>query len=500
MFEFGAKLWIGVGLASLAVNGCGNANSPSHTAPPKYDLVIHDGRVMDPETGLDAVKTIGISGGEITMIGETSLEGIREIDASGMIVSPGFIDIHSHSPTPLGVKYQVLDGVTTQLDLEAGAFPINAYGFMIKGRSPLNYGNSVSHLSVRSKIIEGLDKPYLFDETGPVAPGAAFVTPATSAQISAMRVLLNDGLDQGGIGIGVLLDYISSAVSAEELEMIFEVAGTRNVPITIHVRRGLPGDSAGAKEVIALAEQTGAPVLICHITHSAMQGLPEWLALIDAANARGAKVTTETLSYAAGGTSIGAAVFHRDWQNVFNISYEDVQWTATGEWLTEETFKAYQATEPTGMINHHYVKEDWIETAIRWPGMMISSDVTPAITEDVLSNPNLAGTFSRFIGHYARDQQVIDLMDALARVSLYPAQWLETSTPAFMRKGRLQVGMDADIVIFDLATLEAKAEYGAPYQASEGIRSVIVGGVEVAKGGAIVEGTAPGVHILAGRR
>lgn len=467
--------------------------------PVTYDLVIQDGRVMDPDTGLDAVKTIGITDGQIATIGDNPLRGTTVIDAAGFIIAPGFIDIHAHSPTPLGVKYQALDGVTTQLDLEAGAFPIQDYGFMIDGRSPLNFGNSVSHLAVRTQVIEGRSSPYLFTADGPMVPGAAFVKPASPADIDTMRALLNDGLDQGGIGIGVLLDYISDAVSEEELRMIFEVAADRNAPVTVHVRRGRPGDARGLTEVIALAEQTGAPLLICHITHSAMQALPNWLALIDAANARGANITTETLSYAAGGTSIGAAVFRRDWQSIFNITYEDVQWTATGEWLTETTFKSYQASDPGGMINHHYVSEDWIETALRWPGMMVSSDVTPAMSEDVLANPNLAGTFSRFIGHYARDREVVSLMDALAKSSLYQAQWLETVAPAFSRKGRIQIGMDADLVVFDLALIQAKADYGTPYQASEGIMSVIVDGVRVAQDGALIDGATPGQRILAER-
>ncbi len=501
MFNRTYSLMVSWGVACIMLAACSNSKPPaSEPASQTYDLVIEGGRVMDPESGLDAVKTIGILDGRIAAISDTGLAGEHITDASGMVVAPGFIDIHSHSPTPLGAKYQVLDGVTTQLDLEAGAFPVSAYGFMIKGQSPLNFGNSISHLAVRTKVIEGLEKPYLFTQDGPMKPGAAFVKPATAGQIDEMRALLIEGLDQGGIGIGVLLDYISAAVSKEELRMVFEVAGERSAPVTVHVRRGLPGDPAGLIDVIELAEQTGAPLLICHITHSAMQALPQWLKLIDAANARGAKITTETLSYAAGGTSIGAAVFHRDWQKIFDITYADVQWTATGEWLTEETFKAYQAEEPSGMVNHHYVKEEWVEAAIRWPGMMVSSDVTPAMTEDVLSNPNLAGTFARFIGHYARDRQQVSIMDALARVSLYPARWLEQIAPKFETKGRIKVGMDADIVIFDLAGLQAKADYGAPYRASEGIKTVIVGGVPVARDGALIAGAAPGKHILAGKR
>lgn len=453
--------------------------------------------MIDPESGLDAVRSIGVDDGIIVSVSDKPLRGEHIIDASGLVVAPGFIDIHSHSPTPLGARFQVLDGVTTQLDLEAGAYPISAYGFMFeRDGSPLNYGSSVSHLAVRIRVIEGRDQPYLFTEDGSMVPGQAFTKVASATDIEAMRALLFDGLDQGGIGIGVLLDYMSDAVSEAELRMVFEVAAARDVPVTVHVRRGLPGDPAGLEEAIRLSEQTGAQLLICHITHSAMQAVPDWLTMIDAANSRGARISTETLSWAAGGTSISADVFNRNWQDIFDISYGDIQWTATGEWLTEETWSKYRAEQPSGMINHHYVEEPWLEAAMLWPGIMISSDVTPAFSEDVLTNPNLAGTVARFIAHYARDQELLSLSDALARTSLHQAQWLEDAAPAFRRKGRLQPGMDADIVIFDYEALEPAADYAAPYRASEGIAYTIVSGVIVARDGETT-GHGPGRKLLA---
>ncbi len=475
---------------AVAIAACGPAVE-------EYDLIIANGRVIDPETGLDAVRHVGLRGGTVVAVSEHELAGDQTIDASGHVVAPGFIDVHSHSPSRLGAKFQVLDGVTTQLDLEAGAFPVMAYGHEFGGGAPLNFGSSVSHLAVRTKVIEGRDQPYLFNQSGPLVPGAAFIQRATPDQVDEMRGLLHEGLDQGGLGIGVLLDYMSIAVSPEELRMIFEVAGERQAPIAIHVRRGFPGEPQGLDEVIALAEQTGAPVLINHITHNAMQAVGEWLAKIDAANARGANITTETLTYAAGGTSISAAVFNRDWQKIFNITYEDVQWTATGEWLTEETWIKYRLEEPSGMVNHHYVKEEWMETALNWPRMMASSDVTPALSLNVMANPNLSGTFTRLLGHYARERGVMDLREALAKSSLYQAQWLEGVAPAFKRKGRLQEGADADIVIFDPDTVQANATYGKPYVAPTGMAYVIVGGTIVATNGEMIDNVYPGERILA---
>jgi N-acyl-D-aspartate/D-glutamate deacylase len=459
-----------------------------------YDLVLKNGRVIDPESGLDAVRNIGIRDGEIRAISTNLLDGAEVIDAAGMVIAPGFIDIHSHSPTLFGSKFQALDGVTTQLDLEAGAFPVTAYGDYFEHGAPLNFGASVSHLAVRTKVLTGRDTPYLFSKAGVPTVPQAYKQQANAAEIAAMRALLEEGIDSGGLGIGVLLDYISDAVTPAELRMIFELAGQRGVPITVHVRRGLPGDAAGLDEVIELAEVTRAQVLICHIAHSAMHGVDDWLTRIDAANARGARISAETLTYAAGGTAISAAVFDRDWQSTFAITYEDVQWTATGEWLTEETFKRYRKEQPSGMVNHHYVKEEWIRKALRWPGIMVVSDATPAFSASVLSNPNLSGTFTRLLGHYARKEGVLNLNAALARTSLNQARWLEKFALQFRRKGRVQIGMDADLVVFDPEKITAQATYGKPYAAPSGMAYVIVAGYPLVRKGEYQ------ATVLAGRR
>ncbi len=464
----------------------------------EYDLVIANGRVIDPETQLDAIRHLGIRDGSISQISQQPLRGNKTIDASGLVVAPGFIDIHSHTPTLLGQQVNLLDGITTQLELEAGSFPVSFYGEHFRDGAQINYGSSVGHWAVRTKVIEGVDMPYIFagDKILTMA-GPTWVQAATAAQIEQIRLLLNQGLDGGGLGIGVLLDYMTEAVSEAELSMLFEVASERDVPLFVHVRRGYTGDPTGLVEVIDLALETGAPLFVCHITHNAMGGIGDWLAMIDEANQAGANITTETLSYAAGGTSISADVFRRrDWQAIFDISYQDVQWVATGEWLTKETWDKYAKEQPTGMVNHHYVKEDWVETALQWPGMMVSTDALPAIDTSIPTNPNIAGTFSRLLGHYVREREVLSLSDALARSSLYQAQWMEQASPVFKNKGRIQRGADADIVIFDAQTIAANAVYGDPYLKPTGMLHVLVAGELVVQNGLPVEGPAPGQKLL----
>ncbi len=463
-----------------------------------YDLVIANGRVIDPETGLDAIKYVGVNDGNISQITDTALSGRQTIDASGLVVAPGFIDVHSHSPTLLGQRANLLDGVTTQLDLEAGSFPVSFYGEHFRDGAQINYGSSVGHWAVRTKVIEAVNMPYIFSGNKVLTmAGATWMQEATAAQIEQMRLLLNQGLDEGGLGIGVLLDYMTQAVSDAELRMLFEVASIREVPLYIHVRRGYTGDPAGLIEVIDLAKETGAALFVCHISHNAMGRIGEWLALIDEANQSGANITTETLSYAAGGTSISADVFRRrDWQAIFDITYEDVQWVATGEWLTKESWDKYAKEQPTGMVNHHYVKEDWVETALQWPRMMVSTDALPAIDTSLPTNPNIAGTFSRVLGHYVRERNILSLHEALAKMSLYQAQWMEQASPLFKKKGRIQAGADADIVIFDPSTVAANAVYGDPYLAPTGIVHVLVGGEIVVEDSAHLEGSSPGQKLL----
>jgi N-acyl-D-aspartate/D-glutamate deacylase len=493
------QLFSRLGLASLMAIGTLSLTACSQPSE-SYEVAINGGRVIDPESQLDGMRFLGIRAGKIVAVSEAPLQADTVIDAMGLTVAPGFINLHSHSVAEAGYRLELLDGVTTVLELEAGGFPIARFGQQL-GKSPLaHYGASVGHAWIRMQVVDpealaALATTGKLDMSGP-----AFTQTATDAQRRQIEQLLEAELAAGGLGIGFLLDYMTRAVDAAERDMVFAVAARHEVPVFVHVRRGIDGDPAGLLEVIEAAERYGASVHICHLNASAMSGVDDWLDAIDAARARGVDVTTEMFPWTAGSAAISSDVFSRNWREIFAIDYTDVQWAETGDWLTEETFQAYRETRPDGQTMHHYIREDWNRRAIERPHVMVASDAMPLLSYERKVVPNGAGTSTRVLGQYVRDEGLLSLSDAIARLSLYPAQRLEAFAPVFAQKGRIQVGADADIVVFDPATVAAQASYEAPFETPSGIHSVWVAGQLSVQHGELVEGAGAGQKLIANTR
>ncbi|QJB69348.1 amidohydrolase family protein [Parasphingorhabdus halotolerans] len=470
-----------------------------------YDIVIIGGRTMDPETGLDGIRNIGITDGTITAVTTDAIPGKQVITAQNFIVAPGFIDIHNHSPTPLGLSYQARDGVTTTLELEGGVYPVSAHGAYIRGKALINYGASTSHTQARFSALTG-GKPagatnILGAKRGNIGKdnGEAQTrfSPANPGERASIRAELETGLKNGGIGIGLLLDYISDAVDQDELHAIFELATEYETPVFVHIRRGIAGDPAGLDEVLKMAKSTGTKLHICHLSHNAMKNVGLFLDKIRAARANGVDVTTEVLPYNAGSTSIGAAVFGRDWRTIFDIDYKDVQLASTGEYFTRKSFEQTRREKPGAAIIHHYLKEEWTRALVKAPDVIIASDGLPIISTAQKVPPQGVGSFSKILGKYVRDEQALDMMTALSKMTLQPAQLLEKTAPVFRLKGRLQIGMDADITVFNPKTIRANTTYENPHQASTGVRYLLVGGEIVIEDGTIVPDVFPGQHLFA---
>jgi len=214
--------------------------------------------------------------------------------------------------------------------------------------------------------------------------------------------------------------------------------------------------------------------------------------MIAEAKSRKLDITTECYPYIAGMTDIKSAIFDEGWQEVFGIDYKDLQWAATGERLTKETFAEYRKTG--GMVAVFSMTEEIVAAAIRNPITMIASD---GILEKGKGHPRTAGTYSRVLGNYVREQRALTLMDALTKMTLMPAQRLERRVPSMRNKGRIRLGADADLTIFDPQSIVDKSTFQEPAKYAEGIKFVLVNGVLIVKDGQLQSNVYPGRSVRA---
>jgi dihydroorotase len=450
----------------------------------QYDLVINHGRVMDPETGLDAIRNVAVQNKKIVAISTDAMHGKTVIDATGLVVAPGFIDLHAHGQDAENYRYKAMDGVTTALELERGVFPVAPWYAEREGKALINYGASSGHIPAVMNVLH---------DTGTFLPRDHAITDTpTPAQQAETLTDIEQGLREGGIGIGMGLAY-TPRQSPANIVPVFELAAKWKEPIFVHLRTWgvhTPGVVDSLQEMIADAAITGASVHIVHINSMANKLTPLALEMIHGAQAHGLDVTTEAYPYTAGATRIEAGVFNSGWQKQLDISYGDLQWVATGERLTEESFNRYR--KEGGSVILFTNTEEMVRKAMADPIVMIASD---GLMSDGQGHPRSVGTFARVLGVYVREQKVLPLMEAIRRASLAPAQRLEAFTPQMKHKGRLQVGADADIDVFDPATVIDKATYQKPAQYSEGFRYVLVGGIPVVRDGKLDESMLPGQPI-----
>jgi N-acyl-D-aspartate/D-glutamate deacylase len=436
---------------------------------PRFDLVIANGRVMDPESGLDAVRHVGVRAGSIAAISETPLEGTRVIDASGHVVAPGFIDLHEHGQQDESYRMMVRDGVTSAFELEVGTGDVAAWYAEREGGQAVNYGVSIGHIPVRMKV---LGDP----GTGLLPAGIGGTGTATEANMVAMEALLRKGLAEGAVAVGFGSAYTPGAPMSE-IERMFRVAAAGGASAHIHMRGGV----AGLEETVATARAAGVPLHVVHANSSGGEEIVPFLAVIEAARDAGQDVTTEAYPYGAGMTEIQSALFD-DWESWPEERYGQHQLVSTGERLTRATFA--KARQEGGTIIIHNRSEEATRAAIVSPLTMIASD---GFIENGRGHPRTSGTYAKVLGRYVREEGVVDLMDALRRMTVEPARRLEPRVPAMADKGRIRVGADADITIFDPATVIDRATYEDASIPSAGIPYVIVGGQFVVDGGELTD-------------
>jgi dihydroorotase len=458
------------------------------------DLAILNGRVMDPESGLDAVRHVVIDDGRIVAVSEERPTADRSIDAEGLVVAPGFIDLHAHGQDDPSNRFQASDGVTTALELEIGVWPVGKWYESRRGKARLNYGATASHVVARyaagrgDRDVEGEMRDYWQAAFGSESARG----PASAETLATTLDLLEAGVREGALGFGFGITYTPGA-SHEEIFLAFGRAAELDVPVFTHVRAAdrMGGDRlAPLQEVIADAMATGASLHIVHINSSTDESARPAMALIRAAREQGVDVTTEAYPYTAGSTLIESALFD-DWAGDFG----QLQWAETGERLTRETYQYYR--RQGGPVIIHGRSEETNEWLVRQPDVIVASDGISFINGP--AHPRGAGTYSRILGHYVREQGALDLMTALEKMTILPARRLEAVSPGMKKKGRVQVGADADLTIFDAEEILDRATYTDSMQLAAGIEHVLVGGVAVVSEGEPVEGVFPGKPVRGAR-
>lgn len=458
------------------------------SAAQPFDYVVAGGRVIDPESGLDAVRHVGIRGGKVVQISATPLAGKRQLDAQGMIVAPGFIDLHWHGRDPASDAFEIQDGVTTSFELEIGVADPVDFAQRRAGKSLVNHGASVGHVPIRMAVL---------GDSGDLLPAdKGAYERADPEQITSMKVRMEQALKAGAPAVGFVLAYTQGATYWEVLEM-FRMAAKYKAPCFVHMRgpaSGRGGENEriqGLVEVIAAAATTGASLHIVHMNSSSHDSVERMLQIVGEARANRLDVTTEAYPYAAGATKIESALFN-GWEDRKDVDFSTMQWIATGERLTRETFLKYR--KERGMVIVHSNVEENVRKAILSPLTMIASDGF-----DVTANghPRSAGTFCRVLGRYVREQKGLSWNEAIAKMTIQPAKRLESRVPAMRGKGRLRAGADADVVVFNPTTVTDKSTYEKPAQASEGMKYVLVNGTLVLDDGKLVDHVFPGKAIQA---
>jgi len=424
-----------------------------------YDIVIKGGRVINPETKLDSVMNVGIIGDKIGAVTTKKITGKRTIDASGLVVAPGFIDNLSYDPNPLGVWNKIADGVTSNIAMHGGtSSPDKWYAYYGRNETPVHYGASFFYSQARNQFKLGR-----YDS-------------ASKEQVAQLRAQAEKALNDGALGISFSLEYVPG-VQESEIVPLMELAHEYNVPVYFHARYSdmeEPGTNMDAlNELIGYARQTGAAVHIDHINSTGGTfSMTQSLALVEKARAEGLDITACIYPYDYWGTYLNSARFDEGWQSRFHISYNDLQLAGSAERLTEQTFAQYKK-EGKLAVAYAIPPED-IEESIKPSYVMIGSD---AILEPGLNNhPRASGTFARTIGLYARERGVITLMESIEKTSLLPAKRLEKEVPLLKKKGRIAKGMDADLVLFDYKTIIDQSTVEHPELYSTGIRYVLIGG------------------------
>ena len=497
------------------------------TIPENLDLVILNGRVMDPETELDAVRNVGIKDGKIVVVTAQTIEGAETIDASGHVVAPGFIEGHQHATDQFSRKVNLRDGLTTQMDFEAGAGDIAKWYAEAEGKTQSNYGMVVLTTFARLSVLDspeiaasGNDMGGLFSHVVGAAaakaekegrkPGWSATLPNKEQMTEIMR-LVDEGLRQGALGVGIPVGYMTTGVTQYELYKYQELASKYGRVSNAHVRfagvRPPTEGQLGVQEMLANAMVLDAPFMASHLNSNM-----DWeytIPLInDAREKRGAKVWGEVYPYAAGATIASTDILTESSMAQMNITYSNVANLDGTRW-DKAMYEDVRKNDPARSILIYNNPPEDIAKWMAQPGVVVVSDGM-AIQDENLNyypwdspyegksvHPRSAGTRAKVL-RMVREDKNMPLMEAISKMSYLHAKYFDElgGIPQFRTKGRVQVGADADIVVFNPDTVTDNSTYepGKGALPSTGIPYVLVNGVVVVKD-SVVQKVFPGKPI-----
>jgi len=488
---------------------------------------------MDPESGRDELADVGISDGKIVKIGAIPVaagEGL--IDATGKIVCPGFVDLHAHGQSVAADWMQAFDGVTTTLELEVGVMPVGAwYERQHHEGRVLNYGASAGWIFARKQIMADIvaapDKHSMemmgqgSDNRGGWSTDVA--TPSALAQIIA---LVEEGLREGGIGIGMPHGYAPGA-GTKEIVQLCEIAANKGMPTFTHIPFMSNTDPQSSEEayirLLGYAAATGAHMHICHLNSTSLHDIRKCRELLQNAQSAGLPITVEAYPYGTGSTVISASFFtDPEFTDRTGSSYESIELIHSGRQMkSREDLLSTQKDDPAALVVWHFLDlernethQELLDLSVLYPGGSIASDAMPWVEPDgaiyrgkewplptsLSSHPRSAGTFTKFLGEYQRVRGKISLINALAKCTILPARILEGCLPGMRRKARMQEGCDADILVMDPNLVASRATFAEATVPAVGMEAVIVGGTPVILNGQLNTQVRPGRPMRCGAR